>query len=503
MKNIIKSGVLALMTVFAMTACDPQESDDHSLGAPDTVSSDQVSFTYTSTSKSENEIVFTNTSTVNVPYSVAWSLGNGAEGKTRTITAQYPEKGQYTVTLTVYTADGTAASKSQVLSIDKDDFGLIDTPTYRMLTGGMEKPEGKIWVIDQYNNYAKEVANATGKDVKGHMGLGPNGSYGQGWWGAGPSEKGAWELYKFKFNFRQQGAKLIITNNGKGYGRAASAASVGKFNVTEVDGEDAVFDYSGGEAGFSIAEDASNEDAYPVLTLGGNAFMGYYCGSQDYEIFYQTDEVMALRINNSIENSDWVLVYCLEELNVSTPPVVKEPKAIPLFEDFEEAESAVTFEYEEMGDRTAISDNPNFNGNESEKVFRFQKSISPSSNVFFVASDYKFDLTEQNKITMKILMPSSNDYATDYGKEDWAPSAKLLPRLVVKLYDSSHGSPWETGTNVEVTFTEDQLDKWIEYTFDFSSVAARKDYDKIVVQFGQEGHYGPGVFYFDDFKFHK
>jgi hypothetical protein len=32
-------------------------------------------------------------------------------------------------------------------------------------------------------------------------------------------------------------------------------------------------------------------------------------------------------------------------------------------------------------------------------------------------------------------------------------------------------------------------------------VKDRKDYDKIVIQFGAEGHAAPGIFFFDDFYF--
>ena len=46
-------------------------------------------------------------------------------------------------------------------------------------------------------------------------------------------------------------------------------------------------------------------------------------------------------------------------------------------------------------------------------------------------------------------------------------------------------------------------DKWIELTYDFSGVASRTDYDRIVIQFGAEGHAGPGFFFFDDFSFDK
>ena len=62
--------------------------------------------------------------------------------------------------------------------------------------------------------------------------------------------------------------------------------------------------------------------------------MGYYCGNQTYEIIYQTEEVKALRVENTVEGQDWVFILS-RELNVEPPAVVKVPKAIPLAEDFE------------------------------------------------------------------------------------------------------------------------------------------------------------------------
>lgn len=497
MKNTIKTTFWALMTLWVMTACDPQESDDYSLGKIDTVTSEQVSFSQEVSTSSANVLTFVNTSDVKVPCSMSWDLGNGTTSKGKSAIGSYPFAGDYTVTLTLYTASGVAASKSQVIHIANSDYGLINTPVYSNLTGGLDNATGKTWVFDQYNNFAKEVADATGYKVTGHLGLGPQGSYGQEWWGAAPDEKNTWTMYATEFTFIQSGAKLIIKNEGVGYGRKASSASVGGYHVTNESGDDATFDFAGGNYSFSIDESAK----YPKLTLSGNSFMGYYCGSQDYEIFYQTDKVMALRINNTVESQDWVLVFCLKELNVSTPPVVKTLKAVPLMENFEGTVPSVTFVGQDMGSKSGIYDNPMFNGNASDKAYRYQKSTSPSSNLFFLASDYKFDLTKQNKITMKVMMPSYNDYTTENGKESWATSGKLLPKLAVKLYDSSSSEPWNSATEKTVVFTSNQLDKWIEVTFDFSDVATRQDYDKIVIQFGQEGHYGTGIFYFDDFKF--
>lgn len=486
------------MSLFLIVACSPQESDDYALGSLATISPEQVSFSKTVSDKSDNIIIFTNTTDVKTPVAIAWDLGNGTKGKSNKITGQYPQKGDYTVTLTVYAADGSVASKSEVITIEDDDFGLINTPAYRNLTGGIENSEGKVWVFDQYNNYTKEVAAATGFNINGHMGLGPQNSYSQEWWAAGPNEKNTWTMYDFKFTFIQEGVQLIINNDGEGYGRVASSASVGGFNVTNVDGDDATFTFDGGNFNFSIDESGD----YPQLTLSDNSFMGYYAGTQVYDIIYQTEEVMCLRVNNTVESQDWVFVYCLEELNVSEPPLVKKPKAIPLSETFEDVELSVPFVAQEMGDKSGVIDNPlPLPINESNKVYRYQKSNAFYSNLTFVAKDYKFDLTKQNKITLKVYIPSYNDYETSNAVAgDWIAESRLRPQLAVKLQDSNRGDmAWENQT--EIVKQDIETDKWVELEFDFSGVANREDYDKIVVQFGGEGHSGPGFFFFDDFKF--
>lgn len=142
--------------------------------------------------------------------------------------------------------------------------------------------------------------------------------------------------------------------------------------------------------------------------------MGYYCGTQDYEIIYQTDKVMALRVDNQVEGQDWVFVYCLEELNIAEPPIVKEPKAEPLFEDFESGKLTVNFVTQDMGSLSGIVDNPApVSINTSNKVYRYQKTTAFYSNLSFTAPDYKFDLTTQNKIRLKVYIPSYNDYETE------------------------------------------------------------------------------------------
>ncbi len=501
MKNIFNKISWIMMAVLFFAACSPTEDAEYALGDMTPVTAGDISFTITPSAANANIITLKNTTQAKGVYSMVWTLDKGGELQTyntNPVELVIPEAGEYPIMLTIYNPDGTAVSKTDVIKIAQSDFSLIGTPAYLMLTGGTEKPEGKTWVFDQYNNYAKEAADATGFNIKGHIGLGPQFSNGQEWWGAGPNEKSSWKMYDFKFNFMQAGVKLNLTNGGEGYGRKASSASVGGFSVTGDSGDDVFFTYDGGNYTFSI--DESGE--YPKLKLSGNSFMGYYCGSQEYDIIYQTEEAMVLRVNNTVEGQDWVFVYCLEELNVPPPAVVKEPKAVPLFDDFE-ATPKVVFTNDAMGDKTAIVDNPlPVPINSSNKVYRYQKSGEFYSNMRFTAADYKFDLSEQNKIKMKVFIPSYNDYTTDYNVAGpWISNAKLQPQLAVKLQNSEHPAPWET--QVEIVKADLAKDQWIELVFDFSGAAARVDFDRIVVQFGAEGHAGPGFFFFDDFSFDK
>ena len=514
MKNKIKqlTWILLLITI---TACSPQELDDYGLDNMATLTDDQVTFTQTVSTASDNMITFSSTTQLpaNGVYTFRWDLGNGATGNKTTATGIYPFAGEYTVTLSIHFPDGSVAKKSVVVSLAENDFSLVDTPVYRNLTGGADDADGKTWVFDQYNNFAAEVAAALAPlkaeypaleqgdayAITGHMGLGPQGSRGQSWWGAAANDKQAWELYSTKFTFIQNGVQLKIVKEGnEGYGRRASAASVGGFDVHDIVVDDAFFTYSGGDYTFSIDESGK----FPVMTLSDNAYMGYYCGNQEYEIIYQTEEVMALKVDNYTEGQDWVFVYCLEELNVAAPPVVKELKTIPLSEDFE-GETILTLKQDDMGGaaRSAVIGNPvPLPINESSKVYRYWKSTGFYSNLSFTAPDYKFDLTTQNKIRVKVFIPSFNDYTTENAVAgSWIANNKLLPQLAVKLQDGDHPAPWEG--QKEIVKANLEMDKWLELEFDFSEVAGREDYDRIVIQFGAEGHAGPGFFYFDDFTF--
>jgi|GEM_PF-2418249 len=310
MKKITKFIFMAFAAALALTACSP---DNNFLLGESTITADQVSFTYAKSGTSDNVIIFTNTSAINIPTLSAWNLGNGVTSKDKSPRGVYPQAGDYKVTLTVTSADGTTISTSQTIHIAKDDPTLFDTPVYRNLTGGPENASGKTWVLDQWNLFSAEVKSKTGININGHLGSGPLTSAGPDWWNAGPNEKSGWKIYAFKLTFSMsKGLNLNIVSGGEGY--APVSFDGNPFTSSSKDQYDMKFVYNGGDYTFSL----NDAGTYPVLTLSGSAFMAYYPGTQNYEILYLTDKVMALRARGADTRT---YVFIRGDLN-------KEPESI-------------------------------------------------------------------------------------------------------------------------------------------------------------------------------
>jgi len=101
--------------------------------------------------------------------------------------------------------------------------------------------------------------------------------------------------------------------------------------------------------------------------------------------------------------------------------------------------------------------------------------------------DHRMDLSQRNVFEVKAYFPSTNTY-----------SDQLTKTLAIKLQNSLlEGNAWSTQTEIILEVTE--MDQWVDLVFDFSAVADSVNYDQIVVQFGGEGHFAAGTFYFDDF----
>lgn len=480
MKKILGLGALAIFGFFAITSCVPQDKSEYSLGpAP---KADQLDFSVTPTTEKPNIVEFANTSDISGV--AVWDLGLGtASVKADETTGQYPFKGTYTVTMTLYTTGGSA-SVSKTVTITDDDMSLLNTPMYNALTGGAANLAGKTWVFDQYH--------------AGHFGVGPATAATPEWWSAAAEDKTQSSLYTQKFTFTQIGVKMVWTNNGYVYtnnaGRLA-LADLGYTNAVVPGAGDYDVEYAPKAAyTFTLNEAAG------TLTLSDGAFFGHYAGTSTYQILTLNDTVLYVKCVSTVEpgNGWW---YRLIPIEKNVKPVVPK-KAVPLSEDFE-GDAKVAFTLENMGALTKASySNPApVPINQSANVFLYQKSDNFYSNIFYVASGYKFDLTTQHIIKLKVFIPSYNDYTTDNAVAgDWIANAKLQKKVSVKLQNNDlGGNAWSTQT--EIAYDNLDTDKWLDLTFDFTAVSDRTDYDKIVIQIGGEGHAGQGIFFLDDFSF--
>ena len=315
MKNIFKHCLILVAVAAGLLACAPLDRDDYQLGAP--VSESSLSFTSAPSAASPNIIVLKNTSSVK---GVAlWDLGNGSTAKGDEVSVSYPFKGEYTVSMSLYTTGGSATI-SQVVSISADDYGLLDTPGFNALTGGANAVNGKTWVFARY--------------TKGHFGVGDVNAApevnGPAWWQCDPNGKDGCSFYENEYTFIQKGTKLIWTNQGNIYtnengmnhlGITGTANPVvGDFDVPYVPADNLTF---------SLDEDNM------TLTLGGNAFFGFYTGVSLYHIIRLTEHEMYVWCGSAAEpgNAWYFILVPKDELKEPDPEPVIPPDPKPDPED--------------------------------------------------------------------------------------------------------------------------------------------------------------------------
>lgn len=294
MKNILNSAVLIFLSVFILTGCDPQESSDHKLGKVPTT--EELSFSVTPSSETPNVLLIKDTS----PRAgiAVWDFGNFSTDKGESVSAEYPFKGDYTITMTLYTSGG-AATLSKTITIADNDFELLDTKLYKALTYGLDNATGKTWVFDS----AKE----------GHFGVYPDDN---SWsWNAAPNEKAHSSLYKQEFTFKISTTALpqfIWTNQGKVYTNKKGVdalAAMGYPNASNpiidpIEGtKDSDYDVEftpGNSYSFVMNEAAMSL----VLTNGG--FMGHYAGTSTYKIEKLTEDELELHCKSAVEpGNNW------------------------------------------------------------------------------------------------------------------------------------------------------------------------------------------------------
>ena len=125
-------------------ACEPFVDDKSSLGAPP-----NPSFTIAQ-GDNANQFILTNTTAD--AFLTNWDLGNGVQLTGAEVTANYPLKGTYEVTMTTFNRGGSATS-SQTINVAEDaPFDCAGNEVYEFLSNCDQKSwrllpdEGALWV---------------------------------------------------------------------------------------------------------------------------------------------------------------------------------------------------------------------------------------------------------------------------------------------------------------------------------------------------------------------
>lgn len=279
MRNLFLFIGIAIMGLASCKKVNPE------LGDPPTQADAQ--FTYTESIQSPNIIIFT---LANPEMRAIWDFGNGTKAEGTTVSGVYPNAGTYTVKVTVFNKGGSATSTQDIL-IAQSDPTLLDNPLYDKLTGGVNGPGSKTWVIDS--------------TASGHLGVGPDPISAAGafpeWYATSPLEKSGTGLYDDKYTFSINGFVFnmevdneVYVHNTLSGNYPGSYQNLGDYTAPYTDQMN---------ESWSLIEGANDT----TFTLSGNSFIGMYTGVQTYRILEISDTSLWLQYKHHAGGLNWYL----------------------------------------------------------------------------------------------------------------------------------------------------------------------------------------------------
>ncbi|HKL35695.1 MAG TPA: family 16 glycosylhydrolase [Salegentibacter sp.] len=296
MKNILKTGLVALSLVFA-GACS---NDDYDIGEITAPTNLQVETDIVGQSDEmpegdgSGQVTFNASAESAMTYKYVFENGSSITSSSGVYTHQFSETGTktYTVTIIAYGPGGTASS----MMVDVEVLVTYEPPADLI-----DKLVGKEWRIKA--------------EVPGHFGLGPiGGNIPTEWYAAGANEKVGVGMYDDGYIFNEDGTFTHITNttndeptvdpSGTVFGRINLVDQLGVSCDCEVQGADVLnIPFDDYTENWSISAPGGNE----TINLTGIGFIGYYIGGDHkYEIFDRsgTDELI-IRSTDGNGEFDW------------------------------------------------------------------------------------------------------------------------------------------------------------------------------------------------------
>jgi PKD repeat protein len=433
--------------VLALLFSGCKDDDEPTLGeAP---SDADAQFTYEATADNDNIIRFT---AANSSLNAKWDFGNGTTGEGSVVEASYPNKGTYTVTLTVFNSGGSNSSSQEVV-IAEDDPSLLNNPLYTLLTGGTAGGGSKTWVVDSTR--------------AGHMGVGPVAGTWPEWWSAGRLDKSGSGLYSDEYTFHLQGFAFDHVTNGLVF---LNDDQMSEFSGSYANADDASAPLSD-QIGESWTLVEGDNDT--TITISGQAFLGFFAGTRTYRVETLTENELTISYEDSKDATLrwWIRLVPDDYPTDGGGGGGTDPKfELPI--DFESG----TTEWNTFGNSTyEIKDNPFPGGiNTSSKVLETVHGNETWAGLYV-------DLKDPLDFSGADSMISVMVYAPQTGT------------MRVKIENSGNTNDFEE-RDVEVT----KANEWVEVAVGFST-AAVDSYDRLVLFPGWDVA-NAGTFYLDDIK---
>ncbi len=231
-----------------------------------------------------------------------WNLGNGntASG-VNSVVAEYPFRGNYTVSLTAYGDNGRTNDVSVKIAVTEENLFLLNDPMYELIAGEIGGA-GKTWMLDSKRPYHIDLLN-------------PN-NPAESWWHANADEKAGREIYDDEATFllnSERGQGFDYVNNGKSCTLnnivpALELFNDGAWSATEyvAAGDYIVSCTPPAGMGWSLVQTAGRYYiVFPSTTAGHGGYLFYFCGwNTQYEIRAISETHMKVFMWASINGSN-------------------------------------------------------------------------------------------------------------------------------------------------------------------------------------------------------
>ena len=286
MKNIYKYMAGVLFAGLAITACSPETFDGPDQSQVPTVSGADFDMVV---DQSINQVTVTYNGKGSYPI---WSFDGGKSYSTQTTLSKiFALRGDYQVSMKVGNRNGI--SQGEITKTFTMNQTQVDFDSYK------NKFAGKEWRIKY--------------DEAGHMGCGPSGTDGLGWWSAAPGDKADWGVYDDRITFSEDGTYTYNPGAGGTVYVNWGCSIYPEYNINKASETDFIAPVDPQTSTYSLDADA---DGNVVIKLASATLFPYIANDEqynagEYHIESLSNKKMVLIIDNG--NIAWNFILTSEE----------------------------------------------------------------------------------------------------------------------------------------------------------------------------------------------